>query len=119
MGCCAELFAEGVRLRDVVSSNARTYHKTSLGRQGIQFIAQWLRALTPLSTSMASSMKSFPLEYGVCREAVNASFNYGCNACTHPDSLNTASSISHSILYGPAPPSSCGTTWSLMTAQRP
>ena len=43
----------------------------------------------------------------------------GCNPCTHPDSLNTASSISHSILYGPAPPSSCGTTWSLMTVQRP
>ena len=68
---------------------------------------------TPLRTSMASSINSLPLGGGGFVRCVE----YGVG--TYADSWKTASSISHCILFEPAPPRAVGRTWRRKRAQRP
>lgn len=64
---CTELFVEGERLSDAVSSNPRTYHGASVDSLPVSSV----RRHTPLSTSIASSIKSLPLLSGHCRSVIN------------------------------------------------
>jgi hypothetical protein len=79
-------------------------------------VQKWEMKLTPFKISMASNMKSFPLEKKPPKYQPK---DYCQSTTTYAASLNTASSNSHSILFPPAPPSCSGITCSLITAHNP